>query len=172
MISIPWLQFLFLIISLINKFHFPHNVFWGPAPYLHNVSTIFKTYFFPCHLSFFPLPLLFPFLFSPLFTHFPFLSLASSLFLFFQFASFPQFGLPFPKSAAPVLPHFLLPCSHFWSSDQNLKNQFPKRIQWNLVQSRRHTNRFTSLIFLKLYSQKISNRLLNGYSSFWHIICR
>ena len=33
-----------------------------------------------------------------------------SCFPFFpQFASFPQFGLLFPKSAAPVLPHFLLP---------------------------------------------------------------
>ena len=31
------------------------------------------------------------------------------LFSFPPLASFPQVGLPFPKSAAPVLPHFLLP---------------------------------------------------------------
>ena len=43
-----------------------------------------------------------------------FLSLFFSFFFFSQFASFPQFGLPFPESAAPVLPHFLLPCTLPW----------------------------------------------------------
>ena len=56
--------------------------------------------------SYFPLFSLFLFFFLPFFFSFP-----SSFphFFFSQFASFPQFGLPFPKSAAPVLPHFLLP---------------------------------------------------------------
>ena len=44
-------------------------------------------------LSSFPFPPYFPLSFS-----------------FSQLASFPQCVLPFPKSAAPVLPHFLLPC--------------------------------------------------------------
>ena len=38
-----------------------------------------------------------------------FLLLFSFFLPFSQFLSFPQFSLPFPKSAAPVLPHFLLP---------------------------------------------------------------
>ena len=61
------------------------------------------------YLSFF-LPLLFPFLFFSSFLFCPLFSVLIFLFFSFsQFASFPQFSLPFPKSAAPVLPHFLLP---------------------------------------------------------------
>ena len=70
----------------------------------------------PRRLSFsFPLPLLFSF---PLFPHFSFVPFFFSYFPLFspfsQFVSFPQFSLPFPKSAAPVLPYFLLPCVCVW----------------------------------------------------------
>ena len=93
-------------------------MFFEGFVYLHNDSTIFKHilflvvypffffFFFFLLSSFFPVSLLFPppffFLISPSFLLF-------LIFSFSQFASFPQFGLPFPKSAAPVLPHFLLP---------------------------------------------------------------
>ena len=120
MISIPWLKFLFLIISLIKKFHYPYNVFWGFRFFIMTLQ--FLNIFFLLVYVFFAL-LLFPFppfslflfffflsffLISPFFSYFP-------LFSFFLFASFPQFGLPFPKSAAPVLPHFLLPWVTQWS---------------------------------------------------------
>ena len=72
-------------------------------------------------LSFsFPLPL--HFLSSCLFPFVHFFFPYIPLFYFSQFAPFPQFCLPFPKSAAPVLPHFLLPWviqkpkkTHLWA---------------------------------------------------------
>ena len=104
MVNIP------LMIHFVFQLHFPHNVFCFTIPYLHSYSIILRISS-PRRLSFsFPLPLLFPFLFFLIFllslfffSYFPF-------FPFSQFVSFPQFSLPFPKSAAPVLPHFLLPC--------------------------------------------------------------
>ena len=83
MISIPWLKFLFLI-----NFHWSTNfilfTMFLRVPYLHNDSTIFKTYFFLLvylfFLFFFFLSSFFP-LFSSFF-NFPFLSLFSSFFLF------------------------------------------------------------------------------------------
>ena len=79
---------------------------------LHSYSIIFKNIL--SSLSFLSFPSSSSFTFH-LFPHFPFVLFFFPyfpLFFFFsQFASFPQFGLPFPKSAAPVLPHFLLPCA-------------------------------------------------------------
>ena len=90
------------------------------VPYLHNL-TIFKHIFSSSSIPF-PLLLLFHFplfpsfssfsfplfSFSFSFAHFPFLSLFSSFFFLFLFLFFLhhylKFGLPFPKSAAPVLP--------------------------------------------------------------------
>ena len=117
MVSIKWLKFLSCnFILFFNKLHFPHNVFCLTIPYLHSYSIIFLRMSSPRCLSFsFPLSPLFPFLFFPHFSFFLFfflffLFLFFSFFPFSQFVSFPQFSLPFPKSAAPVLPHFLLPC--------------------------------------------------------------
>ena len=110
MVSIKWLKFPCLII--FNKLHFPQNIFYFAIPYLQSNSIILRI-FSPCCLSFsFPLPLLFPFLFFPHFPFVPFVFYFPFFPCFSQFASFPQFGLPFPKSAAPVLPHFLLPWIH------------------------------------------------------------
>ena len=105
------------IFIFVNKLYFPHNIlFQFTIPCfvftIYIVTPQVLRIFCPRHLSVsFPLPLLFPFIFFFLISHLSFfLSLFSSLFFFFQFTSFPQFGLPFPQSAAPVLPHFLLPC--------------------------------------------------------------
>ena len=110
-----WFQFNGQNSFLINSFYFSTNYiflrmfFSFTIPYLHSYYMIFKECFVLVVFPSFPLPLLFlsPFsLFS--FCSF-FLSLFSSFFSCSQVASFPQYGLPFPKSAAPVLPHFLLP---------------------------------------------------------------
>ena len=90
-----------------NKFHFPHNVFCFVIPYLHSYSIIFKNILSSSPFLFFPSSSSFSF---PLFSSFQFCPFFSYFFSS-QFASFPQFDLPFPKSAAPVLPHFLLPWS-------------------------------------------------------------
>ena len=111
-------------ILFFNKLHFLTIFFCFTIPYFHSYLVL----------------VVFPFLSRPLFLflifpHFPFVLISFSCFPFFsQFASFPQFGLLFPKSAAPVLPHFLLPwpdrqCSYtgsnmkYWSLDPYQHNE-------------------------------------------------
>ena len=109
MVSIKWLKFLcYNFILFFNKLHFPHNVFCFTIPYHHSYSIILRISshrrlsFFDSSSSFsFPL-----FFLISLFSRFSFLTF---FFSFSHFVSFPQISLPFPKSAAPVLPHFLLP---------------------------------------------------------------
>ena len=115
-ILIQWLKFLFLTYNFIfvSKLHFPHISFnlRLRISYLRSSQLlyIFKEYIvlvvFPFLFLFISFYLSSFFLISHLLFFFPYFPL---FFFFSQFASFPQFGLPFPKSAAPVLPHFLLP---------------------------------------------------------------
>ena len=114
MILIQWLKFLFLIFSFLSTnqifltmhFNLRFRISYLRSSYdnLKNILSSSSFLFFPSSFSFS----------FHLFPHFPFVLLSFPIFLFFfffsQFALFPQFGLPFPKSAAPVLPHFLLPC--------------------------------------------------------------
>ena len=111
MISIQWLKFLFLI----SSFYFSTNYifltmsFSFSILYLQSYPMIFKNILSSSSFLFFPSSSSS----SISFLLFPYFSFVLSLFSSFfssQFALFPQFGLPFPKSAAPVLPHFLLPC--------------------------------------------------------------
>ena len=110
MVSIKWLKFLSLIIS----FYFSANyifltVFFALWFRIFIVTLWFLRIFSPRRLSFsFPLPLLFPFFFFP---HFPFVPFFLSYFPFFLFliCIISSIGLLFPKSAATVLPYFLLP---------------------------------------------------------------
>ena len=95
------------------------SVFYG----LHSYSVIFKNILSSWSFLFFPSSSFF-FLISHLSF---FLSLLSSFFFFSQFAPVPQFGLPFPKSAAPALPHFLLPCSDV-SEIQKKKKKKPAQM--------------------------------------------
>ena len=118
MILIQWLKFLFLIYNFIFviKLHFLTFVliydYVFPIYDLHSYSIFFlKNILSSSSFLFFPSSYSFTFSSFFLISHLPFFFFPYfSLFFFFsQFASFPQFGLPFPKSAAPVLPHFLLP---------------------------------------------------------------
>ena len=110
MILIQWLNFLFLIFSFLStnkifltiqfKLRFRISYLRSSYDNFKNILSSSSFLFFPSSFSFSFIFFLIP-ICSFIFPHFP---------LFFsQFASFPQFGLPFPKSAAPVLPHFLLP---------------------------------------------------------------
>ena len=126
MILIQWLKFLFLIYNFIlsTNYTLSTNYIFSSQCFnlrfriydLHSYSILFKNILSSSSFLFFPSSYYFPFIYFP---HFPFvfffLSLFSSFFFFSQIASFPQFCLPFPKSAAPVLPHFLLPCCVFLS---------------------------------------------------------
>ena len=128
MILIQWLKFLLLIYNFIfvNKLHFCQQITFSSHFVLiydsvfriydlhtKSYSIIFKNILSSSSLLFFPSSYSFPFILFPnfpfvfFFPHFPFL-----FFFFSLFASFPEFGLPFPKSAAPVLSHFLLLCGH------------------------------------------------------------
>ena len=183
MILIHWLKFLFLIFSFLPTNYIFLTIFFFKFTIPYFVFTIFIVtpqvlrIFSPRHLSVsFPLPLLFPFIFFFLISHFSFfLSLFSSLFSFFQFASFPQFGLPFPESAAPVLPHSLLPCRDLKSalsiwyikslSKINLITLFWAHCnlwawltkmppyQAEIEQSKRHNTRADQIIFSDFWSK-------------------
>ena len=129
MVRIP-LTYNFILFSTSNIFLTMFFCFFDSvsSELLYNFLKIFSLR----RLSFsFPLPLLFPFLF---FVSFPFCPLFPFFFSFFfllfsKFASFPQFGLPFPKSAAPVLPHFLLPCPIvLWKKANDNHSHMCKRI--------------------------------------------
>ena len=98
MISIQWFHF------PVISFYFSTNYIFLTMfllPYLYSYFIICKNIlslpflFFPSSSSFF-------------FTFFPHFPLSFSL-----LAPFPQFGLPFPKSVAPMLPDFLLPCTSY-----------------------------------------------------------
>ena len=92
-------NYIFLTCFLAFRFHIFTVTLW----FFKNILSSSSSLFFPSSWSF-------SFLFFPHFPFVPFSFLISSFFPLSQFASFPQFGLPLPKSAAPVLPHFLLPC--------------------------------------------------------------
>ena len=105
MVKVPLsYKFILFFNYIFLKMYFSFSIL-----YLHSYSMIFKNILSSLSFLFFPSSS-FSFLFFP---HFPFVHFfffpIFLFFLFSQFASFPQSGLPFPKSAAPVLPHFLLP---------------------------------------------------------------